>query len=115
MTNTRILAALLAAALTVPFAAFAQEHDAEHLVIEMANTPDEHRAVARHYKIKADEAREQARRHESMGRLYAGQRSALPQRGKQHCEALAKNYQAIALEYEELAKLHGEQAEAVGR
>ena len=109
MKSTKIVAALLSTLLVVPVVV-AQEHDAEHLIIEMANTPDEHRAVARHYMIKADEARQQARRHESMGRLYAGQRSAQPQRGRQHCEALAKNYEAIATEFEELAKLHEEQA-----
>jgi predicted secreted protein len=110
MKSTTIATALLSALLAGPTLSLAQEHDIEHLVIEMASTPQEHRAVAQHYTMKAEEAREQARRHEGMARIYAGQRSAQPQRGRQHCENLAKNYQAIATEYEELAKLHQEQS-----
>jgi hypothetical protein len=43
-----------------------------------------------------------------MGRLYATRRSSTPQQGRQHCDNLAKQFQAIAGEYEGLAKLHDE-------
>lgn len=115
MKTMRFLPALLAALLAVPAMALAQDHDVEQLVIEMANTPDEHRAVARHYRAKASEAREEARRHESMGRTYAAQRSAQPQQGRQHCERLAQNFEGIATEYEELAKLHEGHADSANR
>lgn len=110
MKNMTITAALLAAFLASPAISQAQRHDIEHLVVEMANTAEEHQAVAQHYRMKAQEAREEARRHESMGRLYATQRSATPQRGRQHCENLAQQFEAIAGEYDELAKLHDDLA-----
>jgi len=47
-------------------------------------------------------------RHQAMGQVYAARRSSTPQQGRQHCEAIAKQFQAIAGEYEELAKLHDE-------
>ena len=106
--GTVIAAALLSVLIGAPTLAQAQEHDIEHLVIEMASTPEEHLAVAQHYTMKAAEAREEVRRHEGMARLYAGSRSAQPQRGRQHCENLARNFEGIAVEYEELAKLHQE-------
>lgn len=110
MNRMTFLPALLGALLALPAIGFAQDHDVEQLVIEMANTPDEHRAVAQHYRAKAEEARKQARQHEGMGRIYATQRSAQPQVGRQHCEKLAQNYESIAAEYEELAKFHDGEA-----
>ena len=108
MKTTIIGTTLLAALFAVPSISQAQQHDIEHLVIEMANTAQEHQAVAGHYRMKAQEAREESRRHEAMGRLYGTQRSATPQRGRQHCENLAEQFGNIAGEYEELAKLHDE-------
>jgi hypothetical protein len=110
MNRMTFLPALLGALLAAPGIGFAQDHDVEQLVIEMAHTPDQHRAVAAHYRAKAEEARKEARRHESMGRIYATQRSAQPQVGRRHCEKLAQNYESIAAEYEELAKFHDGEA-----
>jgi hypothetical protein len=106
MKSTMIAVTLLAAFLAAPSISQAQQHDIEHLVIEMANTAQEHQAVAQHYRMKAREAREEAERHEAMGRVYATRRSSTPQRGRQHCENLAKQFEAIAGEYDELATLH---------
>ncbi|RPI59536.1 MAG: hypothetical protein EHM50_09015 [Lysobacterales bacterium] len=106
MKHTTFAAALLAAFLAIPSISLAQRHDIEHLVVEMANTAQEHQAVAEHYRMKAQEARSEAERHEAMGRLYATRRSSTPQRGRAHCENLAKQFEAIAGEYDELAKLH---------
>ena len=115
MNGKSIAAALLSAMLATPLVALAQEHDIEHLVIEMASTPEEHQAVANHYTLKAAEAREEARRHEGMARVYAGSRNAQPQRGRQHCESLATKFEEIAAEYEELAKYHQELGKAPAR
>jgi hypothetical protein len=110
MKSTTIATTLLSALLlSAPGLSLAQGHDIEHLVIEMASTPEEHRGVARHYTMKAEEAREEARRHEGMARVYAGQRNSQPG-GRQHCENLAKKYEEIATEYVELAKFHEEQS-----
>jgi hypothetical protein len=106
MKRTTIAMTFLAAFLAAPSITQAQQHDIEHLVIEMANTPQEHQGVAEHYRIKAQEARDQARRHQEMGRLYATRRSSTPQVGRQHCESLAQKYNEIATEYDGLAKLH---------
>jgi hypothetical protein len=106
MEHMMIAVTLLAAFLAAPSISQAQQHDIEHLVVEMANTAQEHQAVAEHYRMKAQEARSEAERHEAMGRLYATRRSATPQRGRVHCENLAKQFEAIAGEYDELAKLH---------
>jgi hypothetical protein len=106
MKITTIALTLLAAFIAAPSISQAQQHDIEHLVIEMANTAQEHQAVAQHYRMKAQEARDEAERHEEMGRVYASRRSSTPQRGRQHCENLAKQFESIAGEYDELAKLH---------
>jgi hypothetical protein len=108
MNGKSITAALLSAFLAAPMIGFAQDHDIEHLVIEMASTPAEHQAVAQHYTMKAAEAREEARRHEGMGRVYASGRSAGRQSPKQHCENLATKFEEVAAEYDELAKFHQE-------
>jgi hypothetical protein len=108
MKSTTIAMTLLAALLAASATAQAQQHDIEHLVIEMANTAQEHQAVAGHFRMKAQEARTEAQRHEQMGRMYAARRSATPQQGRQHCENIAKQFQAMANEYDELAKLHDE-------
>jgi len=107
MDRKSITTALLSAMLAAPLAAVAQDHDIEHLVIEMASTPQEHQAVAQHYTMKAAEAREESRRHEGMARVYAGGGRSQP-RGRQHCENLAAKFEEIAVEYDELAKLHQE-------
>jgi len=108
MKTMTIAMTLLGAFLAAPSISLAQQHDIEHLVVEMANTPQEHQAVAQHYRMKAQEARDESARHQSMGQVYAARRSSTPQQGRQHCEAIAKQFQAIAGEYEELAKLHDE-------
>ena len=118
MKSATIATAVISALLVGPTLSLAQQHDIEHLVIEMASTPEEHRGVAQHYTMKAAEAREEAARHEGMARLYAGQQRAQPPgrtQGRQHCENLAKKYQEIATEYDALAKFHEEQGQPPAR
>ena len=107
------IAALTSAMLFASGAVFAQNEDEaglEHLVIEMATTSAQHHAVAEHYTAKAAEARQEMRRHERMARAYSGSKTAQPQRMRNHCEQLVKNYEQIAAEYDELAKLHEQEA-----
>lgn len=108
MYRKSIMTALLSAILAAPFVAVAQEHDIEHLFIETATTPEEHQAVAQHYTMKAAEAREEARRHRRMARVYAGGAAGKAVGGRQHCENLAAKSEEIAVEYDGLAKLHGD-------
>ena len=90
----------------------------EQVVVEMANTPAEHAALASYYRAKANEARAEAREHDSMAKTYApgtGQKTTwgtIQERQKMadHCKKLSQQSDAIAQDYEELAKLHDEAA-----
>jgi hypothetical protein len=104
--------ALISAMLVASGTVLAQNEDEaglEHLVIEMATTSAQHHAVAGHYTAKAEEARQEMRRHESMARAYGRTRNAQPQM-RNHCLQIAKNYEQVAAEYGELAKLHEQEA-----
>jgi len=107
--HTRIAVITLAAALALsPALTLADEgsHSLEQLVVEMADTPADHAALAGHYRAKAAAARAESAKHESMGRTYSGgkffQRTAM----QAHCKKIAEENAAVAAEYEELAKLH---------
>jgi len=111
--QTRIALTVLAGALALsPALALADEgsHSLEQLVVEMADTPSDHAALASHYRAKAAAARAEAAKHESMGRTYSGgkffQRTAM----QSHCKKIAADNAAVATEYEELAKLHEEES-----
>jgi len=81
-------------------------HSLEQLVVESANTPAAHAALAEHYRAKAASARAAAARHESISRAYSGGKMMDRERMKTHCKKIAAENTAIAAEYEELAKLH---------
>jgi hypothetical protein len=72
----------------------------------MADTPEEHAALARYYQAKAEEARAEMRRHERMGRVYVGGKSPQRRLMQTHCRNISKRYSDVAEEYEALAKLH---------
>lgn len=86
-------------------------HSLEQLVIETADSPADHAALAKHYRAKAAEARAEASRHEKMSRsYYMGQkRGALDQMGR-HCKKIAANSTSSAAEYDALADLHDAEA-----
>jgi len=101
---------LLSAVLATSGAVQAQDHTLEHLVIEMASSTAEHNAVSRHYSAQAEAARQDVRRHEEMARIYGGGgRTGQPQM-RRHCEQLAKKFEEIAVEYDQLAQLHADEA-----
>ena len=104
-----LVAALVSAMLVAPGAILAQEETLEQLVIEMASTAAEHKAVADYFTARAEEARREVRRHEGMARAYTTSKTPQPQM-RNHCQQLATKYEEIAAEYDELAKLHGEMA-----
>ncbi len=82
------------------------DHSLEQLVVEMAHTPADHAALAAHFRAKAADARAEAKRHEGMGRAYSGGKMMDRERMKRHCKKIADDSNAIAAEYDELAKLH---------
>ncbi len=88
----------------------AQDETLESLVIEMASTATEHAAIARYYLARAEEARQEMRRHEGMARGYAARNTRRPRPNRAHCLRIAENYAEIAEEYEQLAQLHEEES-----
>ena len=103
----KLMSAFFAAALFVaPLSIRAQDEGVEHLVIEMASTPAQHAALARHYLSEAEGARRETRRHEQMARAYDQGKTAVGMPARGHCRRLAEQFTEIAQEYEELAKLH---------
>lgn len=79
----------------------------EQLVVEFAETPRQHSALARYYQAKAEQARAAASRHDRIGRSYYA-RADLADRESmlRHCERLSDQHNAVAKEYELLAKFH---------
>jgi hypothetical protein len=103
-------AALWLSLAAVAPAAAEEVHDLEALVIEMATTPAQHKAVAAHDREKAAEARKEAERHRSMLKAYGGTKSVTRQEFEKHCNRLISGSEKQAEEYEELAKLHDQAA-----
>lgn len=108
MRTTIGLAFLLGAFALSPSLTFADEgaHSLEQLVVESADSAADHAALASHYRAKAAAARAEAKRHESVGRAYSGGKMMERERMRQHCKKLAAENNAMAGEYEELAKIH---------
>ena len=102
----------LALAFSSPVAA--ETTSLEELVSRMADTPEEHQAVADYFRGKAKTARTEAETHARMGINYAGGSKVRDgQEMKKHCDAIVKAQTAIADEYEALAKLHEMEAKGV--
>ncbi len=81
----------------------------EHLMIDNADTPAEHQALARYYRMKANEARDLAAEHRAMAKGYNGKPGEL-RRMKKHCDRIAELNDELATQYDDLAK--GEDAAA---
>ena len=56
----------------VPAVSFADTVSIEELAAGLADTPEDHKAVASYYRGKAEEARAEAQRHRKMGSMYLG-------------------------------------------
>ncbi len=101
------IALLCGAMVLVPGVGLADsEATLEGLVIEMADTMEEHAALADYYRGKATEARADAAKHVQIGRSY--HEGKLPQRNqmKKHCQKISDQYSEMAKEFDALAKLH---------
>jgi len=112
MRNT-IAGALLVGALALsPGFASAEESDAsiEQLIVNSAQTPADHAALAKYYRGKAAEATAAAGTHQSMASSYRGGKMAQREQMAGHCKKIAKQDTATAADYEALAKLHEQDA-----
>jgi hypothetical protein len=108
-----LIAPFVAGLALAPVPLFADDTKSlEELVVEMADTAADHAAVAAHFRAKAADARATARRHASMGRSYGGGKLNTRIQLRGHCDRLKDQHEAVAGEYEALAKLHDDLAKA---
>lgn len=109
----RFAAALLCGAIAMTPTLTLADADAtlEELVVEMAETPHQHAALGVYYRAKAEEARAEAGRHDRMGRSYHGRKRIVERnRMRDHCQKISERYKSMAVDYDELAKLHDAEA-----
>jgi len=76
----------------------------EHLMIQNADTPAEHQALAGYYRMKAADAKSLAAEHRAMAKSYSGGNVASLRTMKKHCDKIAELNDQLAAQYEELAK-----------
>ena len=115
MTRTsRSALALMAAAMLLAVSPLVQAGEGEgnlvELLVESADTPQEHKALAAYFHDLAENRRAEAARHRSMAKYYGGQKETARQQGKEHCDRLVRLNEDEAAQYEALAKLHESQA-----
>jgi hypothetical protein len=112
--NRLAVALLIGACALVPRLGAAQEAGGspETSAVEMADTKAEHEALAAQYQQKAADARAEAKRHDAMSRAYAGgvRSGGGSQPFATHCKGIAEKQEAIAAEYDMLAKMHADEA-----
>ena len=111
MRSLRIAAAIASALAFFGVPAFGQgAHDLEQVLIESADTPSEHQALAAHFRAKADAARSEAKEHRSMAESYGGTKLVIAAAQRKHCNDLAASLEAQAKSYDELAAAHEAEA-----
>ena len=103
------LAALLLIAPAGPVLADSTE-PLEQLVVEMAETSEQHLALANYYHQKAKISQEEAGRHRSMAAAYVAGKFRSRQLMRTHCEEIVANEESSARAYEALAVLHEQEA-----
>ena len=104
------LAAVLALGLAGPAAASSDASGVEQALVESATTPEQHAALARQYREKAESMHRITEEHRVMAKTYAGKSMRLAQRQKHHCEQIALFHTQLAAEFDKLAE--GHEAEA---
>lgn len=117
MKKPYLVTALALVALAAPLGSLAQgappeasSPALEALLVEFANTPSEHRALATYYRGKAADARAEAASHRSMAKHYGAGKLIQRDAMKKHCEGLAQKLEGVAAEYDQLAAAHEKEA-----
>ena len=82
------------------------------VLVDTANTPAEHQALARYFRAQAADAKALADAHMAMTRSYSGKPGELRNMNK-HCDEIVKLNQDLAAQYEAMAK--AEEAAAAGK
>ena len=103
---SRIAMVLLCAAIAVTPTIGLADADAalEKLVVEMAETPQQHASLARYYQAKAAEARSEASRHDRMGQSYYSGKLTQRNKMRKHCKKISERYSEIKLK--SIIKIH---------
>lgn len=79
------------------------------MLVQFAETPREHRALAQYYSAKAVAARMEAEKHRTMSNHYGGNQ-AMKRAAKEHCNALVKANEDAATQYDALSEMHAREA-----
>jgi len=112
--KSRSALALMVAAMVLGASPPAQAGEGEgnlvELLVESADTPQEHQALAAYFRDLAGQRRAEAARHRSMAKHYGGQKETTRRQGMEHCDRLVGLNEDEAAQYEALAKLHESQA-----
>ena len=118
--TTRIAALCLLGVLAfAPGLAAAEEtHSLEQVLVENADTPAEHQALANHFRERAKGARAEAKEHERMANTYmpSGQSKMswgtvqARQKMADHCKQISQQNESIAKGFDALAASHDEEA-----
>lgn len=108
MSKVGVLALCLGIGLFPVFglAADITDHSLEQVLIESATTPEQHEALAKHFRAKAAASRQEAEWHRKMGSTYGGTKISAALAQKKHCEKLSAINDSAAKEYDSLAEEH---------
>ncbi len=112
MSKRIVIGPLLGALALAPSFASAQQDSGslEQLTAGTAHTKAEHQVLAKYYAEEAADARALASRHQAMGRAYLGSKSGNKQALTNHCTKIAEQQEAMAKEFDALAKMHEDEA-----
>lgn len=89
--------------------------DIEKLIAELPTKPENNQAIVTYYKAKAEEAKHQAERHQSLKKSYINITKNLTNAPgslnkysgmQRHCDRLISAFETEAAEYELMAKEH---------
>lgn len=103
-----ILATVLALSLNRQTLTNAQEDEDITILIETANTPQDHLKIAEYYEEQAVKMDKKAILHEAMAKAYQGRKMTGM---TSHCEKLASDSKASAEQYRDLAAEHKKMAQ----
>jgi len=106
----RSLVLMMAVLLLMPGASAIAGQDGgttiEELAVQLATTPSQHAVVADYYRSQAAVSRAEGVRHRSMRRAYQTGNMRAKKQLQEHCGKLIASSEAIALQYDQLAKAH---------
>lgn len=110
-----LLISLPAFSMAEPAPSNATQVDIEKLIAELPTKPENNQAIITYYKAKAEEAKHQAERHQSLKNSYinitknrANSPGSLNKYSgmQRHCDRLISAFETEASEYELMAKEH---------